>query len=54
MKKTQGIVGVVLATTSFIAFCIKLFGDFPPDNFNYVILGGICFGAMLSSNLFEK
>ncbi len=47
------ICGLLLALGCLIAICVKLFGDYPPSNFNYLLLGGLFAGAMLAAPLLD-
>lgn len=47
------ICGLVLAIGCLIAICVRLFGDYPPSNFNYLLLGGLVAGSMLAAPLLD-
>lgn len=53
-SKILAICGALLCIASFVVICVRLFGDYPPSNFNYIWLGGAIVGAMLAAPLFDK
>lgn len=53
-EKISPICGAILCIVSFVIICVRLFGNYPPSNFNYVWLGGAIIGAMLAAPLFDK
>ena len=52
-KLISPICGLLLAIGCLIAICVRLFGDYPPSNFNYLLLGGLFAGAMLAAPLLD-
>jgi integral membrane sensor domain MASE1 len=53
-EKISPICGAILCVVCFVVICVKLFGNYPPSNFNYIWLGGAIIGAMLAAPLFDK
>lgn len=53
-EKISPICGAILCVVSFVIICVRLFGNYPPSNFNYIWLGGAIIGAMLAAPLFDK
>lgn len=53
-EKISPICGAILCVVCFVIICVRLFGNYPPSNFNYIWLGGAIIGAMLAAPLFDK
>jgi len=53
-SKISAICGAILCVVCFAIICVRLFGNYPPSNINYIWLGGGIIGAMLAAPLFDK